>query len=123
MDEPVITGRTTTRPLDDVVGEALSARVTIDERGTVTGWNAGAERLLGYAAEEVVGRPGAELLAERVPPEDLPPSRSCPDGTATSPSGTATAGGLRSRCWRITGNPGRAGPRVRGQVNGSWSPQ
>ncbi|MFE7278063.1 SpoIIE family protein phosphatase [Streptomyces sp. NPDC057623] len=78
MDEPVITGRTTTRPLDDVVGEALTARVTVDERGRVTGWNAGAERLLGYAAEEVVGRPAGELLAEPVPAEDLPPFAQLP---------------------------------------------
>ncbi|KMS73548.1 PAS/PAC sensor protein [Streptomyces viridochromogenes] len=78
MDEPVITGRTTTRPLDDVVCEALTARVTVDERGRVTGWNAGAERLLGYAAEEIVGRPAGELLAEPVPAEDLPPFAQLP---------------------------------------------
>ncbi|KUN90932.1 SpoIIE family protein phosphatase [Streptomyces caeruleatus] len=73
MDEPVITGRTTTRPLDEVVGEALTARVTVDERSTVTGWNAGAERLLGYPADQIVGHPAAELLAEPVPAEELPP--------------------------------------------------
>src|SRR5688500_3314353 len=78
MDEPVITGRTTTRPLDDVVGEALTARVTVDERGQVTGWNAGAERPPGYAADETVGRPAAELLAEPVPAEDLPPFAQLP---------------------------------------------
>jgi PAS domain-containing protein len=83
MDEPVITGRTATRPLDDVVGEALTARVTVDERGTVTGWNAGAERLLGYAADQIVGRPATELLPEPVPAEDLPSypaSTACPTG-------------------------------------------
>ncbi|MCF1600450.1 SpoIIE family protein phosphatase, partial [Streptomyces muensis] len=77
MDEPVSTGRTTprttTRPLDEVVGEALTARVTVDERATVTGWNAGAERLLGYPADQIVGRPAAGLLAEPIPAEDLPP--------------------------------------------------
>ncbi|WP_217208721.1 SpoIIE family protein phosphatase [Streptomyces sp. AC550_RSS872] len=73
MDEPVITGRTTARPIDEVVGEALTARVTVDERSMVTGWNAGAERLLGYAADQIVGRPAAELLADPVPAEDLPP--------------------------------------------------
>ena len=72
MDEPVITGRTTTRPLDEVVGEALTARVTVDERSTVTGWNTGAERLLGYAADQIVGRPAAGLLAEPVPAGELP---------------------------------------------------
>ncbi|MGW6731957.1 SpoIIE family protein phosphatase [Streptomyces sp. NPDC055013] len=74
MDEPVITGRTT-RPLDDVVGEALTARVTVDEHGTVTGWNAGAEQLLGYSADQTVGRPAAELLAGPVPPDPPPFAR------------------------------------------------
>ncbi len=44
-------------------GEEASARVRVDGYGAVTEWNAGATRLLGYAAEEVVGRPAAELLA------------------------------------------------------------
>ncbi|MFE5920633.1 SpoIIE family protein phosphatase [Streptomyces sp. NPDC002285] len=74
MDEPVITGRTT-RPLDDVVGEALTARVTVDEHGTVTGWNAGAEQLLGYSADQTVGQPAAELLAGPVPPDPPPFAR------------------------------------------------
>ncbi|MFE0451039.1 SpoIIE family protein phosphatase [Streptomyces sp. NPDC058914] len=58
---------------DTVVGEALTARVTVDEQGTVTGWNDGAERLLGYAAEQTVGRPAATLLAEPPAAGDLPP--------------------------------------------------
>ncbi|MFF3940655.1 SpoIIE family protein phosphatase [Streptomyces phaeofaciens] len=44
--------------------EAFTARVTVAENGTVTGWNTGAERLLGYPARETVGRPAAVLLAE-----------------------------------------------------------
>ncbi|MFE1454503.1 SpoIIE family protein phosphatase [Streptomyces sp. NPDC058735] len=74
MDQPVTVGRAGRSPgaapdaaLDAVVGEALTARVTLDERGTVTGWNAGAEQLLGYPAEEMTGRPAAELLAEPIP--------------------------------------------------------
>ncbi|MFI7500166.1 SpoIIE family protein phosphatase [Streptomyces sp. NPDC049687] len=58
--------------------EALTARVTLDEHGTVTGWNDGAEGLLGYPAEQVVGRPAAALLAEEAAVRDLPPLAALP---------------------------------------------
>ncbi|MFJ8112937.1 SpoIIE family protein phosphatase [Streptomyces sp. NPDC096132] len=58
--------------------EALTARVTVDEHGTVTGWNDGAERLLGYPAEEVVGRPAAVLLVEEPAVHGLPPLAGLP---------------------------------------------
>ncbi|MFC5664412.1 SpoIIE family protein phosphatase [Kitasatospora misakiensis] len=45
--------------------------VVVDGRGYVTGWNADAERLLGHPAEEVVGRPAADLLVEPVNGADL----------------------------------------------------
>ncbi|MET9391988.1 SpoIIE family protein phosphatase [Streptomyces sp. NPDC006624] len=74
MDQPVTVGRAgrshgaaPEAELDALVGEALTARVTLDEHGTVSGWNAGAERLLGYTAEEMTGRPAADLLAEPIP--------------------------------------------------------
>ncbi|MET7650355.1 SpoIIE family protein phosphatase [Streptomyces sp. NPDC005486] len=65
----------------DEAGEALTARVTVDRQGTVTGWNDGAARLLGYAPEEIVGRPAAGLLAEdpaSPPTPDLPPLAALP---------------------------------------------
>ncbi|MFJ8009079.1 SpoIIE family protein phosphatase [Streptomyces fagopyri] len=40
-----------------------TAAAVIDADGTVAGWTRGAGRLLGYAAEEVLGRPFADLLA------------------------------------------------------------
>ncbi|GAA3906129.1 SpoIIE family protein phosphatase [Streptomyces lacrimifluminis] len=46
----------------------VAAAVIIDARGMVTGWSEGARRLTGHAAEAVVGRPAAELLAEDPPP-------------------------------------------------------
>src|SRR5688572_22244366 len=55
------------------VGEALTARATIDEQGTVTGWSAGAEHLLGYTPTQILGRPAASLLAEEPAASDLPP--------------------------------------------------
>lgn len=41
---------------------ATLATAVVDARGTVTGWSVSAERLLGYAHEEAVGRPAARLF-------------------------------------------------------------
>ncbi|WP_225834870.1 SpoIIE family protein phosphatase [Streptomyces sp. NK08204] len=40
-----------------------TATATIDERGILTGWSEGAQRLLGYESSAVLGRPAARLLA------------------------------------------------------------
>ncbi|MEU9899016.1 SpoIIE family protein phosphatase [Streptomyces phaeochromogenes] len=60
-------------PGPDGAGGALTARATVDEHGIVTGWNAGAERLLGYPAAQILGRAAASLLAEEPGAGDLPP--------------------------------------------------
>jgi two-component system cell cycle sensor histidine kinase/response regulator CckA len=44
---------------------------TLDPEGRVTTWNAGAERVSGYAAEQVLGKPGVLFL----PPEGATPGR------------------------------------------------
>ncbi len=73
MEQPVTVGRAgrslgePPEALAALVGEALTARVTLDEHGTVTGWNAGAEQLLGYASGQMTGHPAADLLAEPIP--------------------------------------------------------
>ncbi|QYX78657.1 SpoIIE family protein phosphatase [Streptomyces akebiae] len=59
-------------PGPDTAREALSARVTVDEEGIVTGWSAGAERLLGYTPTQILGLPAALLLAEEPPADELP---------------------------------------------------
>ncbi|WAZ25859.1 SpoIIE family protein phosphatase [Streptomyces cinnabarinus] len=52
----------------DPIDDAATARAVIDEHGTLLEWNAGARRLLGWPAADVVGRPAAQLLADgRVP--------------------------------------------------------
>ncbi|MDX3709129.1 SpoIIE family protein phosphatase [Streptomyces europaeiscabiei] len=56
----------------DAAGDALTARATVDEHGTMTGWSAGAERLLGYTPTQILGRPAASLLAEEPPASALP---------------------------------------------------
>jgi PAS domain S-box-containing protein len=47
-------------PFDD----AATARAVIDAGGTFVEWNAGAERLLGWSAAEVLGRSATELLVD-----------------------------------------------------------
>ncbi|MGW7543188.1 SpoIIE family protein phosphatase [Streptomyces sp. NPDC054770] len=39
-----------------------AASAVVDARGIVTGWSPGAERLLGYSCQDVVGRPATRLL-------------------------------------------------------------
>ncbi|MFK0172715.1 SpoIIE family protein phosphatase [Streptomyces sp. NPDC090306] len=56
------------RPTDD----AATARAVLDGAGVVTGWNEGAHRLLGHSPEDVVGTPGARLLAAPVDGPCLP---------------------------------------------------
>ncbi|MFJ8790682.1 SpoIIE family protein phosphatase [Streptomyces sp. NPDC102462] len=48
--------------------EHLVATAVIDALGIVTAWSEGAQKLTGHRAEEIVGRPAARLLAERMPP-------------------------------------------------------
>ncbi|WP_145908734.1 SpoIIE family protein phosphatase [Kitasatospora viridis] len=59
------------RPTQWGGGETGTAVAIVDVHGCVTGWNADAERLLGYPADEVVGRPAADLLIEPVTGDDV----------------------------------------------------
>jgi len=50
------------------VGSAVDvATAVVDGQGSVLVWSAGARRLLGYAARDVVGRPAVTLLASALP--------------------------------------------------------
>ncbi|QDN82778.1 SpoIIE family protein phosphatase [Streptomyces sp. S1A1-7] len=53
-------------PLGNGLGQlpdpVTSATAVVDARGTVTGWSNGAQRLLGYPYQDVVGRPAARLF-------------------------------------------------------------
>ncbi|MFJ8106151.1 SpoIIE family protein phosphatase [Streptomyces sp. NPDC096132] len=60
--------------------EAATARVVVDDTGTVVGWNEGARFLLGWDPAEVVGRSAGALLAEGALPV---PSGPRWDGTLT----------------------------------------
>ncbi|WP_406463638.1 SpoIIE family protein phosphatase [Streptomyces sp. NBC_01622] len=65
-------------PFDD----AATARVVIDDAGTLVKWNEGAQRLLGHTAGEVVGRPAVRLLAGGTGALPVPTSARW-DGTVT----------------------------------------
>jgi PAS domain S-box-containing protein len=54
-----------------VVESSEDAIVTKDLDGAVTAWNKGAERMLGYSAEEMIGRPISVLAAPDRPDETL----------------------------------------------------
>lgn len=56
---------------EDPTAAAATARVTVDPHGSVTGWNEGARRLLGYVSEDIVGRSARELLAGKPSAERL----------------------------------------------------
>ena len=45
-------------------GTPRVAMITLDEAGVVTGWSPSAQLLLGHLAEQVVGRPVADILAD-----------------------------------------------------------
>ena len=69
-----------------------TAIFTIDRPGTVTSWNSGAERLLGYSEEEIIGRDGRLIFT----PED----RS--DGVAEREIATALAEGrAENERWHV----------------------
>lgn len=53
-------------PVDrkDILDRLHESIVTVDQHGTVTGWNKGAERLFGYSAKEAIGLPVAVCHAD-----------------------------------------------------------
>ena len=60
------TARQRDRHLDALVNTALDAVIAIDDQGSITLWNAQAERLFGWMAQETMGKSLADFI---VPPE------------------------------------------------------
>lgn len=64
--------------------DAPTATALVDPDGMVSGWSEGGRLLLGWTAEEAVGRPVADLLADR--PSDVPEHLGIgPDSTGVVP--------------------------------------
>ena len=61
----------TSRLLASIIETSDDAIVSKDLNGIVTSWNKGAERIFGYAAEEMIGKPIATLIPEDRKDEEL----------------------------------------------------
>jgi PAS domain S-box-containing protein len=85
-------------------GQAIAAAgdavVTVDTGGTITSWNAAAERLLGHRQSEAVG----ETLALIIPPEHRP--RHVAAFHAAMDSGKFANGGRPARVDAMTASDG-----------------
>lgn len=68
----------TLEDLLDVLGRTSDGMVAVDDDLRVVGWNDAAEHLLGYSAEEALGRPCHEILAWRDRCGDIVCSDDCP---------------------------------------------
>ena len=68
---------------------AFDSVVTMDERGDVVAVNRAAERTFGYSAEEMVGRPVAELIIPRPCARRTGPASSATCRPAAGPSSAA----------------------------------
>jgi PAS domain S-box-containing protein len=66
LDERVIKRTAQLRESEEraglIIDAALDAVITIDETGTITGWNPQAEKIFGWTHEEVLGRPVDETI-------------------------------------------------------------
>ncbi len=80
------------------------AIVTSDPEGRVTAWNPGAERILGWSAEEMVGRPTATFFT----PEDEAADRPATEMRCAADTGrAATSVGTCARTARGSGPAAR----------------
>ena len=55
----------TQRLLADIVESSDDAIISKDVNGIITSWNKGAERIFGYSAEEMIGKPIAVITAPK----------------------------------------------------------
>ncbi len=65
-----------------IIDQVHDAVITVDTTGRVQSWNMGAQRLLGYAAAEMLGRSPRELLAEESAAANEVIGRALTDGRA-----------------------------------------
>jgi PAS domain S-box-containing protein len=57
--------------LASIVENLPSAVCAIDTKGVTMAWNHGAEKMLGYKAEEIIGKPISTIIPEEISPQEL----------------------------------------------------
>jgi len=67
-----------------IVESSNDAIVSKDLNGIILTWNAGAELVYGYSAEEVIGKPMRILLPQTAPPKRTRSSNSCGVGRVST---------------------------------------
>lgn len=80
-----------------MLDRAADAAIVVDERGTVIYWNRAAERLLGFRAGEVVGRPCHEVLCGTTPSGQPLCSPTCAIGAQLARGGPVRHFDMRTR--------------------------
>jgi PAS domain S-box-containing protein len=103
----------TKRSLEQMVRSAGDAIISIDRRGTITGWNPAAERIFGWSAQEAIGR----SLVGTFPAEYEQAARHALTGVRPASTFDLTAkradGKMLNLAVTLSGVPGREG-RVEG---------
>ena len=103
----------TKRSLEQMVRSAGDAIISIDRRGTITGWNPAAERIFGWSAQEAIGR----SLVGTFPAEYEQAARHALTGVRPASTFDLTAkradGKMLTLAVTLSGVPGREG-RVEG---------
>jgi PAS domain S-box-containing protein len=97
-EPPRAAGRNTSRENEQLLASVLEriseiAIIRTDERGIITSWNAGAQRIFGYKRDEVVGKPRRMLYRD---PDNW-------EGKSTQQMGAASdSGRIELEDWRVT---------------------
>lgn len=85
------------KPLIGMLERAADGAMLVDERGTIVYWNRAAQRLLGFSARDVVGRPCHTVLCGMTPGGRPLCSPTCPIGAQLAQGGAVRHFDMRTR--------------------------
>ena len=97
------------RSLEQLVRSAGDAIISIDRRGTITGWNPAAEKIFGLAANEAIGRSLRGMFPERYEEAARRALTDAQPATSFDLSAKRADGGTLNLAVTLSGVPGRDG--------------